>query len=91
MIKVDLQFLYSMYHKIQLTSIYAGPLLSLVEFVKVAVFRQSQGVLWYVWVIFAIMSIGWILWGIWKHNIAIIVNNVINFAICCGIIAVLIV
>jgi hypothetical protein len=91
MIKPDFQFLYAMYHKIQLTSLYVGPLLSLVELVKISVYRQTQGVLWYVWVAFALMSIGWIIWGIWNHNVAIIVNNLINFAICCGIIAILIV
>jgi hypothetical protein len=90
MIKLDPQFFYAMYNKIQLTSIYVGPLLSLVELIKVAIFRQSQGVLWYVWVVFAVMSLGWVIWGMWKHNVAIIVNNVINFAICCGIIAILI-
>jgi hypothetical protein len=90
MIKIDIQTVYSMYHKIQTTSLYVGPFLSLVELVKVGFFRQTQGTLWYIWVVFAGMSVGWILWGMWKHNIAVIVNNVINFLICCTIIGFLI-
>jgi hypothetical protein len=90
MMKLEAPFIEFAVQKVQVMSIYAGPLLTLVEFVKIGVFKQTAGVLWIIWVAFATMSIGWMIWGIYKHNTAIVVNNFINFLICVGIVGMLI-
>jgi hypothetical protein len=90
MTRFDIPLLFLVFDKVQMISVYAGPLLSLVELVRIGFFGHTSGLIMQVWVVFAIMSIAWVIWGMWKHNLAIVINNFINFLIFCGIIGVLI-
>jgi hypothetical protein len=87
--KFEIALFYVYWHKLQTFFLYAGPLLSFFELIKVEVFKQTQNSSWLLWVAFAAMSAGSVLYGIFKKNLIYTVNNFINFLICSAIVFVL--
>jgi hypothetical protein len=73
-------------HSLYRASVYIGPLLSMFEYIKVTLFHMTQGVSWLLWVVFASMSIGWVVYGMIRRDMAVVVNNFVNFVICAGLV-----
>ncbi|MBC7471808.1 MAG: hypothetical protein H7196_00880 [candidate division SR1 bacterium] len=88
--KFEISLFYVYWHKLQTFFLYAGPLLSFFELIKVEIFRQTQNSSWLLWLTFALMSAGSVIYGMHKKNLVYTINNFVNLLICIAIVSVLI-